>query len=143
MFRFPSCSCRMTSRPIQRSKWTTISSTSKVLFYLHHFLKYYLRSSASHNLCRIPAGRTCPAISSSRSTALWCFETSERGLALMTRTSWYVKPCNITATSQSLLVLDKCSFSHNSASSFTGDTVPLNVFNKHKHLVQQAHCNTI
>ncbi|KAI4806939.1 hypothetical protein KUCAC02_017729, partial [Chaenocephalus aceratus] len=31
--------------------------------------------------------RTCLAISSSRSTALWCFETSERGLASMIRTS--------------------------------------------------------
>lgn len=33
-------------------------------------------------------GRTCRVISNSRSTALWCFGTSERGLASMTRTFW-------------------------------------------------------
>lgn len=32
MFRFPSCSCQMTSKPILRSKWTTTSSTSKVFW---------------------------------------------------------------------------------------------------------------
>lgn len=32
MFRFPSCSCQMISRPILKSKWTTISLTSKVFW---------------------------------------------------------------------------------------------------------------
>lgn len=43
-------------------------------------------------LSLLHTGRTCRVISSSRSTAPWCSETSGSALASTTRTSWYGNP---------------------------------------------------
>ena len=64
MFRFLSCSCQTTSRPILRSKWTTTSSTSKLFFPLcftiHRKLSNVFVHSISQNVtCDVLISSVC------------------------------------------------------------------------------------